>query len=925
MSQPESSAAISLPPTTQVAEPAPSAQSTVPAAVDASSAAPELDPSQSQPPLSQPLLPAELPSSADQPLTQEPPPPTQTTDADSAPPSSQNVDPAVPASLSNTQETSGHDVDTSLSTAATTVPSEPAGGPNVTSEAAQGEDASTQPMDVDPVPQTHASSSTTEPHAASATNAQAPVQPSSAPIVPKTEPGTYTSVPVATPSINGTVLPSTNGAHSNAAAPIAADDGPRPPPGAVQLTSAQIKFAQNTIRSLKVRQEARWFLDPVDPIALNIPHYHNIVREPMDLGTVDLKLANTSYTRSVQVSNGAAPKPTEKVKQAISKGLDPAIHYYDTIAAFEYDVKLVFNNCAKFNGEEHAIAKQGRELEKVFDKQLSQMPTAEAPEKKVVPSPIPPKPRTSSISAGPTPARRTSSTDASGRPKREIIPPAILQNHEDVPLVNSAGPSSAKKRRRTALTPREQQYYARINSEDLKFAGKVMEEMYKKNLESVAWVFYQLPDTSYDFAPAYYEQIKQPISMQQIEMKLKAGEFSDLTEFDAAWQLLFRNCFTFNPPGSDVAVMGKSLKDAYEEKMRKRPVHQPLSPDPLEDVDMVDADDEESRLAEIEAKIAKLKAEAASLKSKDAKPVKSKSSPVAAAGPSAKKPKKATATAAAAAAPYVPAVNGVTKAAADPSVPKAPKKKAPKPKDINGVAPAAAKKKSGGPGSPTRKNSGGASGSNGAPKKQRRESQPAKVVDTFQEITYQQKEELAIKIQELPEERLDGALSIIAEDKPPSAGDQDEIELDIDAIEPRTLYKLYTYVVGPVPGASVGGIGGANGGGRGSMGGAGGAAGAIPEKKKKKNAKKSKPASGAGAADGRKRGTGGLKRKNLDEEEEAQRIASLRQQLNQFNSGDTSVAASTAGLPADGGHDDLVHSDSSSGDESGSDSDSDFD
>jgi bromodomain-containing factor 1 len=111
-------------------------------------------------------------------------------------------------------------------------------------------------------------------------------------------------------------------------------------------------------------------------------------------------------------------------------------------------------------------------------------------------------------------------------------------------------------------------------------------------------------------------------------------------------------------------------------------------------------------------------------------------------------------------------------------------------------------------------------------------------------VSYHQKEELAAKITQLPDERLEGALRIIAEDKPQTSADDEEIELDIDDLSPRTLYRLYRYVVKP---------------------------------------KVKKAPTGKAAADGRKRGTGGVKRKNLDEGEEAARILKLQEQLMQFD------------------------------------------
>lgn len=166
-------------------------------------------------------------------------------------------------------------------------------------------------------------------------------------------------------------------------------------------------------------------------------------------------------------------------------------------------------------------------------------------------------------------------------------------------------------------------------------------------------------------------------------------------------------------------------------------------------------------------------------------------------------------------------------------------------------------------------------------------------------VTFDQKEELAAKITELTDERLEGAIRILNEDKPPGqqGGEDDEIELDIDELSPQTLYKLYKYVVRP----------------------------------KKKSTQpelgpNGKPIPASQPIDGRKRGTGGLKKKNLDETEEAERIARLQQQLQQFNDPDHIPKPATPGQDAEasGKHDDLVASESSSGeDESESESDMD--
>lgn len=90
------------------------------------------------------------------------------------------------------------------------------------------------------------------------------------------------------------------------------------------------------------------FLTPVDPVALNIPNYNEIVKNPMDLGTIQTKLANNQYENADQ---------------------------------FEHDVRLVFTNCYLFNPEGTDVNMMGHRLESVFEKKWANKP---------VPEPTPP-------------------------------------------------------------------------------------------------------------------------------------------------------------------------------------------------------------------------------------------------------------------------------------------------------------------------------------------------------------------------------------------------------------------------------------------------------------------------------------------------------------------------------------------------------
>ena len=655
------------------------------------------------------------------------------------------------------------------------------------------------------------------------------------------------------------------------------------------IAMPHVKYAQNTIRSLKSRREAGAFLQPVDPIALRIPHYTQIIKEPMDLGTIDLKLALTSHRIKLATStNSSQTRMTDKLKHAIdSKRVDPEKDYYTTVDQFERDVFRVFNNCVRFNGAEHIFSKNAEVLRSVFEKQRKGLATAVA----VAEEQNSPEARARRNSSA-LPTIRRSATG--GRPKREIHPPPSRDLPWTEEYMNPASKRAVAARLGKSMeniSQREQSYWAKVISDELKFCYRVIDDLLKPAHQDVAWVFYDLPAKDFDWAPAYYSIIKKPIALIPIQRKLKSGGHPDLAAFDADMQLMFRNCFTFNPPDSDVYIMGATLKDVYEAKMQKKPVPPPFpaddddeDEDDDEDDDDDDEDDDDANavlVQQLQKQIGELESTLETLENgKHKNPLLITSTRVAL-------------NSVQAALAGAMSVTGMSKRKNKKRSASSLDKKS-KAGDKKRKSPAAKKPRTSGS-SPTSRKRGAGAGSD---------------EDDVRTVTFDQKEELAAKITELSDERLEGAIRIINEDKPPGAqgAEDEEIELDIDELSPQTLYKLYKYVVRP----------------------------------KKKSASSTdigpngKPVPASAPIDGRKRGTGGLKKKNLDEDEEAARIARLQQQLQQFND----VSAGAASTPAASGtsdahtagadtatkHDDLVASESSSNeDESESESESDMD
>ena len=79
--------------------------------------------------------------------------------------------------------------------------------------------------------------------------------------------------------------------------------------------------------------ECAIFIDPVDPVALNIPTYPVIVKEPMDFGTIRTKLSFNCYKNEKE---------------------------------FAHDMNLVFSNCVLFNGGESYHGKVAKQAQVEF-------------------------------------------------------------------------------------------------------------------------------------------------------------------------------------------------------------------------------------------------------------------------------------------------------------------------------------------------------------------------------------------------------------------------------------------------------------------------------------------------------------------------------------------------------------------------------
>ncbi|KAM0842837.1 hypothetical protein ACQ4PT_058095 [Festuca glaucescens] len=109
---------------------------------------------------------------------------------------------------------------------------------------------------------------------------------------------------------------------------------PRPETSTVLPEATVMKQCEAILKKLMTQKCSHIFNVPVDVEKLNIPDYNDIIKHPMDLGTIKAKLDSGSYT-----------SPSD----------------------FAADVRLTFNNAITYNPRGHAVHDMAIQLNKMFE------------------------------------------------------------------------------------------------------------------------------------------------------------------------------------------------------------------------------------------------------------------------------------------------------------------------------------------------------------------------------------------------------------------------------------------------------------------------------------------------------------------------------------------------------------------------------
>lgn len=393
---------------------------------------------------------------------------------------------------------------------------------------------------------------------------------------------------------------------------------PQPPvSNGSTLSKLQHKFLVRCIQGLKRIHDSRFFKEPVDPVKLNIPTYFSIITHPMDMHTIEDKLKGGKYS---------------SVDQVIS------------------DFDLMVNNAIIFNGHEHLVAIEGKNLHRSFQRHLSKLPGAEdveptAAEKKSRKGSSQPKgqsarreskastkanassPTTFALGPEGLPVIRRDSTLADGRPKRSIHPP----KNRDLPY---------------HVKPKKKKFQW-----ELKFCQETLDELHKTKHYNYAVPFYVPVDPVALNIPNYHNIIKKPMDLSTVQQKLRAGEYENAKEMEADMRLIFKNCYKFNIPGDPTYTAGQRLEEVFNNKWSQKTrwleTHEPAnvrhsdSSDEGSEEEVDSEEDEETeKLTLLQKQIAEMskQVEAITQKKKKTPPTNSKKSGKSKPGKKEKKP-----------------------------------------------------------------------------------------------------------------------------------------------------------------------------------------------------------------------------------------------------------------------------------------------
>ncbi|XP_058032629.1 bromodomain testis-specific protein [Ahaetulla prasina] len=369
-----------------------------------------------------------------------------------------------------------------------------------------------------------------------------------------------------------------------------------PPPNYINTEGTgcltnQLQYLQKTVMKAMWRHNFSWpFHQPVDAESLKLPDYYNIVKEPMDLTTIQKRLEHQYYTCAAECIE---------------------------------NFKTMFANCYLYNKPGDDIVFMAQELEKVFLQKIAQMP----PDEKIVVTNKGKKEEGNADAAEQSDAKKSQiqQKKKSIKMKQFQMKRATLQLHntEHCPFLSVTPTSEAvfKGVKRKADTTTAtitansesspvllEPKIAKISTreefpseealsdtwqpteptenieliEPLEYCNEILIELMSSQHAAYAWPFYKPIETTASDPEEYLNIIKCPLDLGTIKNKLDNCEYKDTQEFAADIRLMFMNYYRYHSPDHEIVSMARKLQDVFEMMFARIP-DEPLTGRPVLD------------------------------------------------------------------------------------------------------------------------------------------------------------------------------------------------------------------------------------------------------------------------------------------------------------------------------------------------------
>ncbi|KAJ1880535.1 hypothetical protein H4R99_005356 [Coemansia sp. RSA 1722] len=359
------------------------------------------------------------------------------------------------------------------------------------------------------------------------------------------------------------------------------------------VSDSSVKAMQRILRKVSRHPSAFPFARPVDIELDGCPTYYEVIKQPMDLSSIRRRLDQRKYTRVVE---------------------------------FENDLRLMFNNCYTFNPAGTLVHEMGKELEQLFDQEWSAAGLVDDDAVVVVVHEDGDIAKAETMTAASVRKRKNGGAKTAGEPQR-LVDADIRGETQDTAGTRDSESKLLTKRLKKQQTsaaktdlhvekkpsakspkPTATRHPASVknpatatNSVKLKLAKPPSRQRQQDMLDPDAIIQYlddtqppssavpaggswkhmcnrvllhvQAQPSALEFmapvdpikqgVPTYFDIIKQPMDLGTVRKKLDRSQYSSPKQFLDDVNLVFANCFLFNPPDTYVHSQGKALQQVF--------------------------------------------------------------------------------------------------------------------------------------------------------------------------------------------------------------------------------------------------------------------------------------------------------------------------------------------------------------------------